>query len=320
VGLAGIILGIALVVWSFIRAIKIYQLHAAGSHQRPGVAIHAPGGRDLSQLRRAFYDADPDQRLKIIGDVLSLEAYKQSTSLISTGGVALTLASFAVYSIIPSIIIKEQKSEIAASVVREVVATRMFAGPGQYPPSDFRAYGIVAFPARQGDANKDRFKMMCDAYRVTLPHYTEERNVALEDQMVTVWPIKDDSEANVINRIARDKICDRAIPNYGFATALKALDSARRQGAKLNDRGPYILAWAPGSDMQKPDALVLVADLTNVAISDDAELMFRRWHDEIQKDKDLWYPTFDGDGIRVKARLWLDKNGDDIVKLFHLGS
>jgi hypothetical protein len=53
-----------------------------------------------------------------------------------------------------------------------VLPSRMFAGPNQYPPTQFRAYGIVAFPGLSASDDKSRYDMICDAYISALSHYT----------------------------------------------------------------------------------------------------------------------------------------------------
>jgi peptidoglycan hydrolase-like protein with peptidoglycan-binding domain len=47
---------------------------------------------------------------------------------------------------------------------RPPVPTRAFAGPGQFPPSGFRGYGFVAFPAGASDYDLDRHMVICQAY------------------------------------------------------------------------------------------------------------------------------------------------------------
>jgi hypothetical protein len=118
-----------------------------------------------------------------------------------------------------------------------IVPSRMFAGPHQYPPHEFKAYGILAFVTRPTDDNKDRFNMICDAYRQIIPHY-KEVPAPPSDQMVTVWPIDGDGEADDINRIARDKVCALAVPHYGNGGAREpAHDQALRSHARAAHPG-----------------------------------------------------------------------------------
>ena len=54
-----------------------------------------------------------------------------------------------------------------------VIASRIFAGPNQYPPKEFAAYSIVAFPSRPSLHDRDRYLTICHAYVATLPHASE---------------------------------------------------------------------------------------------------------------------------------------------------
>jgi hypothetical protein len=54
-----------------------------------------------------------------------------------------------------------------------VIASRLFAGPDQYPPEEFAAYGILAFRSRASSQDRARHLMICEAYAATLPHADE---------------------------------------------------------------------------------------------------------------------------------------------------
>ena len=85
----------------------------------------------------------------------------------------------------------ELRSDFSASVI----PSRFFAGPNQYPPREFAAYGILAFRSRPSSYNRDRYSMICEAYATALPH-ASELAVPRGKQMVTVWPLNsDDSSA-----------------------------------------------------------------------------------------------------------------------------
>ena len=77
---------------------------------------------------------------------------------------------------------------------QDVRAARIFAGPTQYPPEDFAAYGILAFRARASLYDHDRHSMMCQAYASGLPH-TTELSIPDSQQMVTVWPVDSENRA-----------------------------------------------------------------------------------------------------------------------------
>jgi hypothetical protein len=196
-----------------------------------------------------------------------------------------------------------------------VLPSRMFAGPGQYPPKQFKAYGIVAFNARPTREDKARYEMICDAYVSGLLHYTDVK-ARFDQQMVTVWPIENDTEASQINAIARDKVCARAVPRYGLSIAQEAIEAAKRNKAVLQGRGPFLLAWAPGAQKGQPDALVLVSNLSNVVNIEDSKLVFARWALDIQENPGLWNKGWDVDKLKILIRLWADRYGDDILNYF----
>lgn len=192
-------------------------------------------------------------------------------------------------------------------IVRE--ASRLFAGPNQYPPASFAAYGIVAFPSRATPDDRDRYIMFCEAYVAVLPHATEV-NLPPSQQMVTVWPISSDAIADRINRAARDKVCDPAVDNYGLVTATAALDdAAKAQSGNFDGPGPFLLAWSPSTQKGLADALVLVADLSGVTTPEEAKARLQSWRTDILEDPSIWNPGWSVQGVRVKIREWLDKYG-----------
>jgi hypothetical protein len=197
-----------------------------------------------------------------------------------------------------------------------ILPTRMFAGPTQYPPQEYKAYGIVAFPSRNTADDKPRFEMICDAYRQSLLHITEARAPHYK-QMVTVWPIDSDEEADEINRISREKVCERAVPRYGLKQAQEAIGDAKQNGASLKGRGPFLLAWAPGAQMGQPDALVLVANLSNIEVSEDATSVFNSWASDIKENPKIWDThNWELERVRLTIRYWVDRYGEDILSFY----
>jgi hypothetical protein len=70
-----------------------------------------------------------------------------------------------------------------------VRASRTFAGPGQYPPSRFAAYGIVAFQALPYDTvETNRYRNICRGYLAAIPgsKILLNKGIPLNKQMVTV--------------------------------------------------------------------------------------------------------------------------------------
>lgn len=80
----------------------------------------------------------------------------------------------------------DARREAEASFGTSIVTTsRIFAGPNQYPPKEFAAYGILAFRSRSSSYDRDRHLMICNAYVTTLPHGSELK-VASSKQMDSV--------------------------------------------------------------------------------------------------------------------------------------
>lgn len=198
-----------------------------------------------------------------------------------------------------------------------ILPSRIFAGPGQYPPRQFKAYGIVAFKTRPTAVDRPRYDMICDAYVSGLLHYTSVK-APLQQQMVTVWPVDTPALANKINREARDKVCADAVPNYGLVLAQEAIEAAKRSKAPLDGDGPFLLAWSPGVKQGQADALVLVSDMTDVINNEQAKQIFTRWTLDIQENSALWNNGWDEEKLKLVIRLWVDKWGARILQAINL--
>ena len=193
--------------------------------------------------------------------------------------------------------------------------SRIFAGPTQYPPRAFAAYGIVAFTSRAVSDDFSRHVMICNAYVTGLLHFSETQ-APQKSQMVTVWPIATNNEANQINTLPRDNLCSDAVRHYGLATSLEAIASARLNHVTLDGTGPFLLAWSPAEEKGKPDALVLVSDLSDVTTAEQAREIFRQWSIDIQNNPALWRNGWNREKIRIKIQLWADKYGPKVLALF----
>lgn len=198
-----------------------------------------------------------------------------------------------------------------------VTASRLFAGPRQYPPEDFAAYGIVAFRARVSSGERERYMMLCEAYVAALPR-SDELTIPVEEQMVTVWPIADDQTAAALNEQRGPDACPTAIDRYGLTAALQAIDDAGEARISLSRRGPFLLAWSPSIDKGNPDALMLVADLSDVTTYTQAEAIFVLWRTDIEANPEYWDRGWDVEKLRVAIRLWVDRYGSQIFSI--LGS
>jgi len=209
----------------------------------------------------------------------------------------------------------------------DVTPSRKFTGPGQYPPENFLAYGILAFPQRATPDSRQRHLMICDAYVSALPHSTELKGVPFSEQMVTVWPIENDELATRIDMYTpRNEVCEIAVDHYGLVVAKSALNDVANAKAVEKDlirgdsldftdltQGPYLLGWAPGNKKGDSDALVLVVDLTRVNLPEHAKAIFLRWIREIEQDPSLWSNGWDIPALRLRLRLWADDIGDSVV-------
>ena len=208
----------------------------------------------------------------------------------------------------------EASVELPTRGLGSVKASRLFAGPNQFPPESFAAYGIVAFRARVSSGERDRYTMLCEAYIAALPR-TDELTVPTEEQMVTVWPIADDRTADALNAFDQSAPCVTAIDRYGLATALQAIGDAGAERISIARRGPFLLAWSPAIDKGDPDALMLVADLSDVTTYTQAEAVFVLWRTDIEANPDYWNQGWNVERLRVAIRLWVDRYGSQIFSI-----
>jgi hypothetical protein len=211
----------------------------------------------------------------------------------------------------------QRQAQVAQSLPWPLIlASRAFAGPTQYPPSRFAAYGIVAFTSRAMSDDLPRYHMICNAYITSLLSYREVP-APIQRQMVTVWPIETDSAANLINAmIPNDKLCEKAVDSYGLMTALIAIDDAKRSHAELDGLGPFLLAWSPSGQKGRPDALVLVSNLSNVTTFEQAKQVLLRWSHDVVENPDLWENGWNEEKLKLTIRLWADRYGPRILKIF----
>src|SRR6476660_8959725 len=101
-----------------------------------------------------------------------------------------------------------------------ILASRLFVGPHNFPPEQYGAYGIVAFPTLSTPDTKDRFRLVCQAYWATLPP-SSDLDVPISEQMVTVWPVDDPKPLASVTDEA--EACEYAVQHYHLKTSLLAL-------------------------------------------------------------------------------------------------
>ena len=199
----------------------------------------------------------------------------------------------------------------------EVSATRGFAGPYQFPPQEFAAYGILAFKHLASRFDRDRHLMICEAYLRTIPH-TGESETAEARQMVTIWPIRTDEMADELNARPIDGACEDAVTHYGLVHAQKAIDTLTRQGPAPDDYdprapGPLLIAWTPTENIPE-GSVALFLDLSDVTTYEEAVDWMSRWRDRIQDNPEVWGHGPE-DGATLMERLiselrdFFDENG-----------
>lgn len=196
----------------------------------------------------------------------------------------------------------------------EIHASRIFAGPDEYPPSNFAAYGILAFRSKVTSYDQDRQKMLCEAFvNAILP--SSSLVVPKAGQMVTVWPMDSAEHAKAATKADITKTCDEALHDYGLAISQKAIRDAVASGVAIDGDGPFLIAWAPPTQMGKPGAVVLKADLSAVVDYKTASDIMHRWVVEIENKPELWKSgTFDRSLIAT-AREWADHYGSLIFSI-----
>ena len=216
-------------------------------------------------------------------------------------------------------------SNVSGPVQRSgLVPSRAFSGPANFPPTEFAGYGLFAFPA-DPRSNPARFLMFCKAFATELVSVEEnlQAGIPKNRQMATFMPLNSQEKAQQAERAPIDHSCKIAAENYGLAQAQQAIRdanlAAKTDGlGQLTGRGPFLLAWSPGAEKGKKDAIVLAADLSNVESKEQAQDDLSRWRDDIQQNKDLWRRGWNLVILKTEVRRWIDGNTVTILKV--LGS
>jgi hypothetical protein len=195
---------------------------------------------------------------------------------------------------------------------------RLFAGPGLYPPENFRGYGILAFPSRASEYDSKRHEMVCAAYVASLPE-SGSVDAPTEDQFVTIWPVETDAAALKITALPREEACEAAIDAYSQKAALAAISAASNAGFKAEGLGPYLLAWSPPAGIGRDDVFVLALDLSNVRTYQQALALMSEWNRDIETDFEILANGFTLDRLRVSIRRWADSYGEGFLRLLNAG-
>ncbi|WP_261400045.1 hypothetical protein [Leisingera daeponensis] len=212
-----------------------------------------------------------------------------------------------------------------AVVIHEAapVPTRVFAGPGQFPPSRFRGYGFLAFPALASEFDYDRHMKLCQAYVNSLPATSSVRQQR-EDQFVTVWPVKDKKLASSLNgkflRLETSAKCSKAIDDYDDGQAREVLSNVRAaQNVTLDGRGPYLFGWIPADEYGQKGKLILMLDLSRVTTYEQALVQLQSWQQKIATNPELLRDGLSIENMRRTIRDWSDQHGQAFLMLIGAG-
>ncbi|MHA7826209.1 MAG: peptidoglycan-binding domain-containing protein [Roseovarius sp.] len=201
--------------------------------------------------------------------------------------------------------------------------TRTFAGPGQFPPTGFRGYGFVAFPARAAEFDFKRHTMICQAYMNSLPTISAVRQ-SREDQFVTVWPLTDGDEAVALNRKVRRSVvpaaCERAINGYDANRAREVIRMVRQnEDAAFEGRGPFLFGWIPADGFGEVGKLILLLDLSRVTTYEQALTQLQSWQQRVETNPELLRDGFSIENLRRLIRDWSDQHGQAFLLLIGSG-
>lgn len=233
--------------------------------------------------------------------------------------VAVPVPAPDVLEVVPGLSAAPQDAIEIVEVGRPVRASRLFAGPGEYPPTDFAAYGVVAFPERATGETKARHMMVCDAYVASLPK-PGDLAVPPSQQMVTIWPIASTAFADKARSASDSDACGMAVDNYNLPAGQGALLDARAAtDERLDGQGPYLVAWSPPTDKGKSRVVALVFDLSGATTEDQIREYFRRWRGDIEADPALWKGGWSVETVRLKIRDWLDSVGAQLAVFIKKG-
>jgi hypothetical protein len=193
--------------------------------------------------------------------------------------------------------------------VTKLVPVRSYLRAADIPPPQIGAYGVVAFRSKPTSASRDRLLKVCAAFTAQLPPKNSlPPSVPTADQMLTIWPLDDPSTQRAI---ADD--CKFVIEHYDLYGGLSAIQDAKRQGATLDGRGPFLIGWSPSNTRGIPDKVVLVVDLSSFESQDSFDNAFLFCKPRSWKTR-CFGGRFSIEGIRLAIRDFVDHYGQDVLK------
>ncbi len=188
---------------------------------------------------------------------------------------------------------------------------RAFLPGASIPPPGLGAYGMVALKAKPTPSTAARLQMLCQAFLASLPPQSSlPASVPLSAQMVTFWPTEAGPDP---------ASCPELLSRYDLWAGLSAIHDATAQGNDLSGRGPFLIGWSPSESRLRPDAVVLVIDMSRFEEQASFDDAFLFWQHKVVEDPALWRSGFSAERLRLSMRDFVDHYGSDILKAVHLG-
>jgi len=216
----------------------------------------------------------------------------------------------------PSILITASSQQVlppGLDLSETFKAYRIFAGPTQYPPKDYAAYGIIAFPIKASSIEeRQRHETICRAYVESLK-VSFGLPLPKAEQMVTVWPVSEDSLATQLTHSNTNTVCPIAVEQYNLQAGQNAIKAANNRGLGLSSIGPFLIGWAPTQGQQSK---IMAIDLKNVANATQAGQVMLKWISDIEQSPEVWREGWDLEIIRLTVQQWVDKTGILVLSYF----
>ncbi|MCY6381039.1 hypothetical protein [Hoeflea prorocentri] len=208
-----------------------------------------------------------------------------------------------------TIVVKDDRNDVVAGPMDQA---RRFAGPDGIDTGKLAGFGILAVQAGMPANERERLLTICEAFTSPTPDMTASADGA----MTTIWPISSAAHAEELNKRPGMPDCAQAVERYGLADAKRAISDAERTGWILDNRGPYLLAWSPPEARGASNALVLLADLSGVATTEDARAVMHRWANDIETNSALWDGSeWDTALLRPIIESWREEFGTRTLML-----
>ena len=194
----------------------------------------------------------------------------------------------------------------------ELTPVRRYFNAKDIPPSGVGAYGIVAFSHKATPVSREKLTMVCKSFTAFFPP-GETSSVPIDHQMITIWPVD-----GAALGIAQQDNCDFIVDHYDLVAAELAIRDARRQQAKFDGEGPYLIGWSPSNARGMPDKLVLVVDMSNSNSQSVIDHQFLFWKNKIVEDPLIWRDGFSINGVRTAIRNFADEYGSQLLNSIKL--